>query len=154
MNTLAVYAGSWFDDMLGLRLGWQDVTLPRILIVCVAILGCFTAVKSAGEPTYFKPGKRTVAIAAAVCCSLMIMAALFLVYTPEGAQFIYGVQGRYFLPLLPLFMLGIRTDAIRRRDGSERWIVFGAAVLNYWAIGCIIAEVMSRSGVMKMLGAS
>lgn len=152
MNTLAVYGGRWYMDMLGARLGWQDVQIPEVVLLGFTILGIMCAVKPAGEPVYWGTKQRVICIVSAVLCSAAAMLALLLVYTPDGAQFIYGVQGRYFLPVLPLFMVCIRSGRLRRFDDGTDMIVFIIAVMDFLAAVYVIGGIMSRMGVTKMLG--
>jgi uncharacterized membrane protein len=41
----------------------------------------------------------------AIATVLLLSTTLYLTYTPVGLNKIEGIQGRYFIPLLPLFIL-------------------------------------------------
>ncbi|HEX5182701.1 MAG TPA: DUF2142 domain-containing protein [Allosphingosinicella sp.] len=74
---------------------------------------------------------------------LGIAAALYLVSTPLGAPVVEGIQGRYFLPLLPLFCLVF----IRRRPAASgtpaRFAIIAMLAANFAALAAIGAAFYS-----------
>ena len=66
---------------------------------------------------------------------LAICTSLYVWWTPIGDSRILGLQGRYFLPLLP----GVLLAAMRERDGAretndaERTLM-GLAMSDIWAV--------------------
>lgn len=102
MAMLATFEANSYDlpaSIVG-RLGWYDTPLPvwtcraGLLVLAAAFL------LGSNPPPYWRP-----ALAAAVTAMLLLVAiaaALYLSWTPVGKATIDGVQGRYFLPLLPL----------------------------------------------------
>ncbi len=84
-------------------LGWLDTGIPRPLAYPYAAILIFVALasRSHGLPRRV----RVVAIVAVVACLLAIFLAFFLLVTPPGDKVIRDVQGRYFIPFLPLALL-------------------------------------------------
>jgi uncharacterized membrane protein len=83
-----------------------------------------------------------VAGAAALAYCLAVFAILYLVWTPVDAPMIMGVQGRYFVPALPL--LAIVTAALARWRGDEQlaaWTATAGAILA----GCASLEAILRT---------
>ena len=81
-----------------------------------------------------------VAILAGVTC-LVVLAAL--IWTPINAVTIFGIQGRYFLPVLPLLLLliGENQAICTRRDISVglnlcSGILTGMVILQSMALFC------------------
>lgn len=59
----------------------------------------------------------------------LIFLAMLLGFTEKGSDYVTGVQGRYFLPYLPLAMLLLRSDRLRNVF-SDISIIQAAAYLN------------------------
>lgn len=70
-----------------------------------------------------------------------VMTSMLLGWTFETETVIQGVQGRYFLPLLPLFLLALRTRKFWMESDMTFWFVFGMAGLN----GAYLVELMVAS---------
>jgi len=64
--------------------------------------------------------------------------ALYLAYTPVNFNIIYGVQGRYFLPILIISAAVVFTGGIRTTKADtlkvKRWSVFAMIILVFLAL--------------------
>ena len=107
----------------------------------VGVLLC-SALRSQAEPVRIHTKGRCmmVAILAGVTC-LVVLAAL--IWTPINAVTIFGIQGRYFLPVLPLLLLliGENQAICTRRDISVglnlcSGILTGMVILQSMALFC------------------
>lgn len=103
-TTVARYGTDYLEQMIG-RLGWLDTALPGnfrffygILLVGVAVFGWTRHVALSWLA-------RMSALATGGGGALLIAVSLFLTWTPIGSPAIEGIQGRYFLPLLPPLLL-------------------------------------------------
>lgn len=73
--------------------------------------------------------------AAAVCLAFLticlVWSALYLSFTPVGADIIRGVQGRYYLPVTMMFLLALRTKFIRNTlpERMDTAVLTGASTL-------------------------
>ncbi len=54
-----------------------------------------------------KPAQIICMLLVTILIAILIGISLYLQWTPVGAQRIEGIQGRYFLPILPAFMLAV-----------------------------------------------
>ncbi|WP_028232210.1 DUF2142 domain-containing protein [Paraburkholderia mimosarum] len=98
----------YYESMVGI-LGWLDTPMHRDYYRVAALMGVALAVATALERRGAAPtvrGVDRVVIALALLASVaLIFAALYVSWTPVGQRIVDGVQGRYFLPLLPLLAL-------------------------------------------------
>lgn len=94
----------YFTEMIGV-LGFNIVAVPGIVIVMEALAFVIAAV-TAGTAKISKSIGYWM-IGAAGLSWLMIITALYLSYSAVGAPEISGIQGRYFLPVLPFFLVGV-----------------------------------------------
>ena len=63
-----------------------------------------------------------------------VVLAMTLSWTPLTAETVQGVQGRYFLPLLPLLAFVIRDNRIRVQESFRRSMVFVTVLINIWML--------------------
>jgi hypothetical protein len=111
-----------FNQMIG-GLGQLDVGLPRPLYVgwtiALACAAAHAALRGPGEPRagLVGAGAAFIGIASSI---LLIYLIEYVTWTGVGATLIAGVQGRYFLPLLPF--LGLALPSLRlTRAAAIRW---------------------------------
>lgn len=122
-------------SMTGGVIGWHDIRVPHSYIVLAVLAAAFVVDgrgRAAGAP---------IAGLVATASAVSVVAVFFLLYlqwNPVGAPDIAGVQGRYFLPVLPFVRLV--TPSLRlpdRRLGGvallfAAWGAFSAAETLYF----------------------
>lgn len=59
-----------------------------------------------------------------------VLGAMLLAWTSRDAVWIEGVQGRYFLPLLPVFLFGLQSRMLQSRVPFKRLVPYGFVILN------------------------
>ena len=59
-----------------------------------------------------------------------ILGAMLLAWTSRDAVWIEGVQGRYFLPLLPVFLFSLQSRVLQSRLPFKRLVPYGFVILN------------------------
>ena len=70
-----------------------------------------------------------------ILCSVgMVFVSMFISWTPRESVEIFGIQGRYFLPLLPLAILLLSSRKITIQKDIGRKIMFAAVSLQCVAI--------------------
>lgn len=74
----------------------------------------------------------------AVCLSMLIA------WTRESALTIEGVQGRYFLPYLPMLLVILRNKCIVIKEKIEQYVVYGTVFLQISTMLTIFVFVMSK----------
>jgi uncharacterized membrane protein len=130
------------------RFGWNAILLPLFTYPLVFLM-MFCALWG-GDDHHIAAVRRIWWLALAFAGWVLIELALYLTGTPPGADYVQGVQGRYFLPLLPLVGLalipGSRNRAFRN---LARWGFAASAVLllsiafltvldSFWICGFVI----------------
>jgi uncharacterized membrane protein len=95
--------------MLGGFLGNLDpnLTVPSVCLSLLWFILIVSALRREGE-TVFLTGKQKLFILFLVFLSgCLVLASMLLGWTPKEMTYITGVQGRYFIPLLPLVLLTV-----------------------------------------------
>ena len=74
-------------------------------------------------------------------CTGLILLGMLLQWTPAGHVSIEGVQGRYFLPFMLIFLTACKDQGIYLKRQIDRGIVAAAAAGQLLTIICIIRQV-------------
>lgn len=126
----------WYFSMIGSSLGTLDPVLSVPFAVVLALTVCLVllGVRRAGESLYLTFGQKAWTLFLLAVCAAGLMAAMLLAWTPVSSSVILGVQGRYFLPLLPFGILTLKSDRLVRTQGEDGRLLFYMAALNCYAI--------------------
>lgn len=126
------YADTYWKGMFGGRLNRSDNTLNWTLVwmACYVILSMRDGEDSI-QPTINQRLVSGGAFGLSVLASFIIM---IIDYTPVGSRAAVGVQGRYFLPLLPLLSISIGSKNITINDDAKRWITVLLVACNTGAL--------------------
>jgi uncharacterized membrane protein len=109
------------------RFGWNAILLP-VFAYPLALLMLCSALWS-GDAQHIPAARRLWWLALAVAGELLIEIALFLTGTPFGADYVQGVQGRYFLPLLPLAGLALLSGSADKTGNAGVRAAFAATAI-------------------------
>ena len=106
-ETFVRESGSYLHHLASL--GNLNVLMDVAFYLLVPYLLLLALGREQEQPAFALP-RRTLAWGALACLAsvLLIYLGLYMTWTPVGAPAISGVQGRYFLPLLPLLLILVR----------------------------------------------
>jgi hypothetical protein len=135
-DTAAGLFGRWLEGMVG-NLGHFDVEIPK----AATALGLAAVAASASlERGALAPRRRLLLLGAFAATSLALLAMAYLGWTPVGAERIPGVQGRYFLLMLPFALVALpRIPRVPERALALAITASLAAVLAISAIAMLRA---------------
>lgn len=145
-DTLAWQGEPLFAGMIGDALGNRDMVLntPYMVVLIFAAILVVLALKKPGERDELSVKNRLWIWC--ICLGILgaLMFSMLLAWTPRSANTIQGVQGRYLLPLLPVFLLTLKNQRVVRTGDDDRGILYGAMALNVYVILRIFAVVCLR----------
>lgn len=112
LRTLPEQGALWLQGLLGTTLG--EPIVYRIDVSWLLGVGLLLAVLATALPRQDEPallGRRSKAGMAGIClCVVLAVLAAALNWTPINYQTLFGLQGRYLLPILPLALLLVKSS--------------------------------------------
>ncbi|NQU31862.1 MAG: DUF2142 domain-containing protein [Bacteroidetes bacterium] len=85
--------------------GLLELPLPKMMVLTFLGLTLLTTIVTPTININLSWWKKFCIFLVFIGCVVMIEVAAYLYFTPGGVSFINGVQGRYFIPITPLFFL-------------------------------------------------
>jgi uncharacterized membrane protein len=134
--TVADHGLMWVDQ-LG-HLGWQDTQMNRLPLYLYLLVLVLVALgdEAAGLPPPLRV--RIVAAALSAIGLVLIVTACYIGGSTPDCKLIYGPQGRYFLPLVPLVLLALSNRAFHvQADARLRLSLAGASATGVLLVGVV-----------------
>ncbi len=122
-RTLERQTSGYISQMLATPLGYLDTPLPEIVVYALILILLFSILKCGDEVRYEVRDVRRYSAAITILITGMIMAALLLSWTTEDAVQIDGIQGRYFLPILPLIVVLTQNHLIVLKRNIDQYLI-------------------------------
>ena len=145
-RTTIVNGYKYLAGMLGISLGWIEIGVSKIIIMAfLFVCLCMLFVKTPDEKNDRIQIKHTLVVL--LCCFIvyiLVLTSMFFGWTDLGRPIIDGVQGRYFLPIIPLTAIIIRRKKISLPENSAIYLIAGIIVLNYVTFTQILSTICTR----------
>lgn len=145
-QTLLWQADYYHMTMIGAYLGNLDMVLDvPYLVVVMFTAGLFClAVKKPGERQVMSVGNRVWVAVLCGLCAFAAMVSMLIAWTPLSSQVINGVQGRYFLPFLPVLLMAFKNDLIVLTKNGNRSILYLMCCANGYVVLRLFSVVSMR----------
>ena len=75
---------------------------------------------------------------------LIVILALQISWTPDNSLIVIGVQGRYFLPILPMVLLAMKNLLTIKAQNTNIVLYYGNIILHISEIFTILCIVIGR----------
>ena len=133
VNTLIKNTEYYINTLIGSRLGWLEITISQFIITGFLIILVLEFFREK-EHYVIKTKERVCYGVIASLISLAVLAAMWLAWTPISYATVQGVQGRYFLPMVPLLYLMMANNKRIRIKSSINMNVILLCILNVFAV--------------------
>ncbi len=133
----------YFVTMFGGHLGWLNINIPFIIILPFCIVAFLSSFKYEKENLFLGVKEKTIMLF--ICTA--IFGAFFVVaytWTSVKLNFIEGVQGRYFLPMLPIGLLLFRNNSLVYKRNINNILIYVLTLSQCFVV--IFAFLMIISG--------
>lgn len=121
INTLIERTGYYIEGIIGRMAAWAVEKIPIWSCALFGVIILLTK-NGIGEEKYKIGIKMKLGMTTAVILVVLAFFVLFLVETPYYYPYIWGIQGRYFIPLLLLILLVIRNNYVIQIKYSENML--------------------------------
>ena len=144
-RTVQNYTADYISQMISSPLGWVEISMPATQLMgfgCMLALSCMGTEKD--KKYSLIENLWLVVLFAGVALTVLI--ALQTSYTPTFLDMVYGVQGRYFLPILPLLMIAVRGLFVLKEDSTkiENSLIVGNIFFHITEVCTILFIVIGR----------
>lgn len=137
-RTLFLSGAAFLENMLGMQLGWLDINVSRIVVYGMLFLIFLSVLQIEDKRNRTNPDvtkwQKLFALTVILLSVAMVFVSMFISWTPKESKEIFGIQGRYFLPLLPLTVILLYNKSIVIKKDIGRKIMFAAVCLQCVAI--------------------
>lgn len=128
VSTIKQHGGEWSRELS--RLGRLETVLPASMSYAMWLILLVSVILESRSPP---PSARIAAGVAIIGSVSLIMLSLYLWWSPVGSPTVWGVQVRYFLPLVPILGVMLKTTRVRiETTESERRFWFVAIWAGLW----------------------
>jgi uncharacterized membrane protein len=149
INTIQSFGSGYVEGMIGNPIGWSNYgwyypDLMIYLFIALLILAAVSVESDLGmltEPV-MKLSERVLVWVAVLGAAGFVVGGMLFSWTPQTADRIYGVQGRYFIPMLPVLLMSLKNKSVISRKSTFGVIVAGCVILHlwaFWSICCFVA---------------
>lgn len=146
-NTIRVYGGEHFTRMFGEWLGWLEIRIPLLAIIpCILMLALTTAVSPYEPNVRIEKKNRVIGILVTAGVILLAIFSMLAAWTPTGSSVAEGVQGRYYLPILPIAVLCARNRFLEIRKDPRDGICLALCMVHILTLTTVIETIVVRLG--------
>ena len=127
-DSFNVSFSTWLTQAVGQSLSTCNLDLPTWIVPVYLVLLLMTS-NMEDEDFRLPRGMRSVLIFLVFATILAFMMTMFLTWIKNTDKIIFGVQGRYFIPIIPLAVIALNSKAVTVKNSSARGICMTATLL-------------------------
>lgn len=138
--------GAWYlETAIGGSLGWfqKEIISSDLITYSFVVLLLLASLKSEDNNRKITPVLRAFLVGIGLIVFILSAASMLLGHTFVGEHHIEGVQGRYFLPIVPLLLFALQNEKIVYRGNPIAIILVGFVALNLLYLNNILAVALS-----------
>ncbi len=136
-ETIIWQVDEWYLSMIGWEMGALDPVLNVPFIILAGLTACLVllGIRSDKEPLYLRTGNKVWIVCLTCLLTSGLMVTMMVSETPASSSMVLGVQGRYFLPMLPFVIMCLKSDGlVKIKIRDERIICYMAVMSAYVAL--------------------
>lgn len=141
-NTLSDKIAFYLESLVGQKMGWVEIDISEVISMLFWLLLILASLKTKEEPMYIRRGQKWWIVFVCAVCAGLILAGMLLTWTPRGYVSIEGVQGRYFIPLMPALLLVLRNPRLTWERCAQRGLIYAGFIGQILAVMYLIKGVL------------
>ena len=107
----------YIRTLVGGSLGYYTMDLAWGWVAALYLLLAWAALPAKGEALPGRRARAALLVLGGLCCALSVAGCL--TWTPTYSETLYGLQGRYFLPVLPAMLTALAPRGLQAADGQK-----------------------------------
>jgi uncharacterized membrane protein len=124
-KNIAHFKQEWTAGLIG-RFGYSYTNLPNFALYFYGIILLVAGLIDGRHDIEIKAWQKSIIFALGILNVLMIIVGFLVIASPIGAHMIFGLQGRYFIPILPVLLLFL----YNRHFVFEGWRKYGSVAVG------------------------
>ena len=143
VNTVMDLSSFYYTSLIGKELGWLNLSVDWLVVTAFTVLLLLSALRVNEEHQLVKNWHKWWFVLIFAGVFLLVEIAMFTNWTPLGDDTVAGVQGRYFLPVLPILLLLVRNSKLTFQKDPSRGIAFGVFAAQVAAMFSLFRSVLA-----------
>lgn len=152
LETLGVFWNSLVElgkDYLGTMIGrylctYFDIRIDYWILWGFLAILILAALREGKKTAAFSPWQRCLFVFIFAGSALAACLSMLLAYTSVYSPVLQGVQGRYFLPALPVLLLAFRGKRFVLREEWDGVLMWGMGLLQILTLATVFVTIISR----------
>ena len=139
-RTLEAFGPDLLIGMFGPKLGYLNIPISVLYVIFFIIFTIYTYLREHHKALPLRPSQKALIATVILACVALIFTSLYVQWTAVGQNFISGLQGRYFIPLLPLVFFLITPLVTRSSTHKDNTLYVFTLIfaINFYALSSII----------------
>lgn len=114
--TLTTYSTDYLTELVG---GWNTPTILSIILSIILLIVAMEDDKESLKYSFTKK-ERIALLIIAILEIISVFLALYIDWSVAQTQYVMGIQGRYFIPILPILLLAIKCNVFKINITNKR----------------------------------
>lgn len=128
--TIFIKTGDYYSEMLAGGFGWLQVYVSDFTVMLCTLLLAIGVLNINGTEKCFTGKQRAVTGAAVLIGACLIIASMWIFWSPDNAGFIQGIQGRYFIPYLFLGLFAVKNHRTIIKKDIGNYLILGVYLVG------------------------
>ena len=122
-------------------LGWLDTSLPGYVYWTYPLMIMIVALTETYRVFHLSLRHRILLVSTGLITTVVVATGQYVTWTPVGSPVIWGIQGRYFVPIIPVLLVALHN----KQCGCQRWILsYVVPVYLVTVLGLTLFVVINR----------
>ena len=144
-RTLSAKGEVYLQSFIGGRLG-LSVYVPGIVMFAFIIILLLAAMRKDSLGKGFSRGSRIYLASVCLIGFALIFASMLFASTPTDSSILLGIQGRYFIPFLPLILVLTRSKRLVFKDTNDNSFILAISICEVAEIAFAICSILILPG--------
>lgn len=144
LYTTRAFGLYYLKTMFGSLLGWLELPVSHLAIYAFALLTAASFLFERDNKKKIFLVHKVITLGILLGVYVFVLFSMFSTCTPFGTDVILGVQGRYFLTVMPLFLLVLTNDKIRIKRIFQKYFILFFHMGNIYVIFNVFVTIASR----------